>query len=83
MSKIWIEHPDLGPEQRSLVDRKAFELAWINSGWVETDGPYDPSTHTVSEVLEHLEEHPEHKEEVLKAEKEGKARSTLTKELEE
>lgn len=40
-------------------------------------GDFDPSDHTVDEVIEYLEANPGEVEAVLAAEEEGKARSTL------
>jgi len=38
---VLMEHPDLGPEARQTVTRKAFELAWSNSGWFEVEDSQD------------------------------------------
>jgi len=40
-------------------------------------GDFDPTNHTVDEVKEYLEKHPEDKDRVLKAEADGKNRSTI------
>ena len=81
--KVWMEHPDLGPDRRQQVTKKQFENAWANSGWVLVDTPYDPSAFTVDEVLEYLEENPDQRDDVIAAEKKGKKRATLLEELEE
>lgn len=80
---LWIEHPDLGPDRRSKVTRRQFDDVWAASGWVEVDGPFDPAKHSVKEVIEHLEEHPDHKEDVLKMEKKGKSRTSLVDQIDD
>lgn len=40
--KIWMEHPDLGPERRQMTTRKQLDDVWANSGWVESDPPEAP-----------------------------------------
>lgn len=42
---------------------------------------FDPAEHTVDEVAEYVAEHPEEADEILKAEKKGKDRSTLEKKV--
>lgn len=44
---------------------------------------FDPAEHTIPEVLEHIEEHPEDADAVLKAEEAGKDRTTLEEKLAE
>ena len=41
---VLMEHPDLGPESRQTVPRKAFELAWSKSGWFEVGNSQDLET---------------------------------------
>lgn len=45
------------------------------------EGPYDPGEHTVAEVLEYAEAHPDEAEAIFTAEEAGKARSTILDKL--
>jgi hypothetical protein len=51
-------------------------------GWIDaedTSSPkYDPSEHSVKDVLAYIEEHPTDAERVLEAEAAGKARTSIT-----
>ena len=49
---------------------------------VDVDVGYDPAAHTVDEVVEFAEAHPDQVDEILAAEQAGKNRSTLTSHLE-
>ena len=44
---------------------------------------FDPADHTIQEVLDHLDAHPDETQRVYDAEKNGKSRSTLLAELED
>lgn len=50
----------------------------VTSQAILSDGPqFDPSAHTVAEVLTFIEEHPDTADAVLAAERDGKARKSL------
>jgi hypothetical protein len=62
-------------EPESVNSAPVYEYA---SEAIVGDGPqFDPSAHTVAEVLAFIEAHPETAEAVLAAEREGKARKSL------
>lgn len=44
---------------------------------------FDPAEHNISEVLEHIEKHPDEADAILKAEAAGKDRTTLEEKLAE
>ena len=46
-------------------------------------GAYDPDDHTVNEVLDYVDDHPDEVDAVLAAERAGKNRTTLIMHLEE
>ena len=62
------------PEGQSPADQAA--------AMKEESGVYDPSEHTVDEVVEYASQHPDEVEAILTAEQGGKNRSTLTSQLE-
>lgn len=35
--KVLMEHPNLGPDRRQLVDGEQFRLAWEPAGWKEVE----------------------------------------------
>ena len=39
--KVWMEHPNLGPERKELYTRKQAAI-WYKAGWRETDPPPPP-----------------------------------------
>ena len=39
--KIWMEHPNLGPERKEQYTRKQAAI-WYRAGWRETDPPPPP-----------------------------------------
>jgi hypothetical protein len=49
----------------------------------EGEGEFDPSDHTVADVLEHVDDHPDEAQGIYDAELLGKARTTLLNGLEE
>ena len=55
----------------------------LSAGKSTAEAEYDPAEHTVEEVKEYVEEHPDQAEEILEAELEGKERKTLVPALEE
>lgn len=65
---------DLREEEKDVKDSDG-DKAETNT---ETKDEFDPKDHTVDEVKEHLEKNPEDKDRVLKAEKAGKNRSSIT-----
>ena len=65
------------PEEVSEVeaaDAKALETQGVDLSGA-TEGGYDPSSGTVEDVLKYVEEHPDQKDAVRKAEESGKNRS--------
>lgn len=49
--------------------------AWVGHAW--RDDPivrFDPDAHTVAQIIAHVAEHPEDREEILAAELDGRAR---------
>jgi hypothetical protein len=39
--KVWMEHPNLGPERKEEFSRKQASI-WYRAGWRETDPPPPP-----------------------------------------
>lgn len=39
--KVWMEHPNLGPERKEQFTRKQAAI-WYRAGWRETDPPPPP-----------------------------------------
>ncbi len=40
--KVWMEHPELGPDRKQQVSLKQLENVWRLSGWFETEAPPPP-----------------------------------------
>jgi len=73
--KAAVEPSERRSEPESMDAAPAYEYG---SEALVSDGPqFDPSAHTVAEVLAFIEQHPETAEAVLAAEREGKARKSL------
>lgn len=68
----------LGYVVRTYDDQPSADKASGDGG---SDG-FDPSAHTIDEVLSHLDDHPDEAGTVLAAERTGKDRTTLVAELE-
>lgn len=71
--------PDDGFLNGAVLDTHATNSAVVGSSNAESVGAegFDPAEHTVEDVLAHLEAHPDERDAVLAAERDGKARVTL------
>lgn len=66
--------PD-GREYRTETPAEITRLT-MSAGY-RTERPFVPEEHSVAEVLEHVEEHPDEAPDVVAAERRGKARKTI------
>jgi hypothetical protein len=66
------ENPNLTPEAQEEADQTAEAAAEE----VHT-GTYDPSIHTVTEVIEYMDSHPDEREAIIEAEEAGKNRKGI------
>lgn len=94
-AKYFGEDPNTGAEvpeftEEEASDAKALETEAVNlneesseEGDTSEDGAYDPSQHSVDEVLAYVEENPDQKDAVLQAEESGKNRKGVTTALSE
>ncbi len=72
------EAPEEAPEEQQAPEQEAPE-----EEAPQQEGGFDPSAHSINEVLAYVEENPDQKEAVLEQERAGKNRSTLIAKLEE
>jgi hypothetical protein len=84
----WIEgplHPDPGhPVEPGATAAPDEEEASGDSSDAESGGDvFDPGEHTVEEVIDYVEDNPDERDRVIKAEQDGKRRSTLLASLAE
>lgn len=49
--KILMEHPNLGPDRRQMVDGEQFRLAWEPAGWVEVERIHETGDTEFEEAL--------------------------------
>lgn len=54
--KIWMEHPNLGPDRKEQTTRKQLRSAWRKAGWFETEAPEPVEEDLTVSILETDEE---------------------------
>lgn len=66
------------PDGRPVSSSLPAELTRLRAAGYTDSRPFVPDEHTVPEVLEHVEEHPEEAPAVVAAERRGKGRKSIT-----